>query len=94
MQFTQEQKDSYLDKLALLTQQGMWQTDMALMKHTEQLAKKKALLIVIDQKLANKEYPSARDGKNEKHQVETDIVNLESEIQEAKLLMETGKTDL
>ncbi len=69
MQFTQERRTQYLDKLARLTQEGMWQTDMALMKHTEQLAKKKALLTLIDQKLANPEYKSARDGKNKKHQV-------------------------
>ena len=94
MQFTQEQKNQFLDKLANRTQEGIWVTDMALMKHTEQLAKKKALLTIIEGKLEKKEYPSARDGKNEKRQVETDIANLEAEIQESKLLMETGRTDL
>jgi hypothetical protein len=94
MEFTQEQKNEYLDKLALLTQQGIWQTDMARMKAKEKLAKKKALLTIIEQKLENKEYKSARDGKNEKRQIETDIANLQSEIQESKLLMETGRLDL
>ncbi len=94
MEFTQEQKNQYLDKLALLTQQGIWQTDMALMKHTEQLAKKKALLTVIEQKIENKEYKSARDGKNEKKFTEDKIAELESEIQESKLLMEAGRQDL
>lgn len=94
MEFTQEQKDSYLDKLALSTQQGMWLTDMAMMKATEKLAKKKALLTVIEGKIEKKEYPSARDGKNEKSQVEKDIAELEEEIQESKILLETGRTDL
>ncbi len=94
MQFTQEQKNEYLDKLALLTQQGIWQTEMAKIKAQEKLAKKKALLTVIEQKLENKEYKSARDGKNEKNHVETEITNLEDEIQESKLLMETGRLDL
>jgi hypothetical protein len=91
MEFTQEQKNQYLDKLALATQQGIWQTDMARMNAEEKLAKKKALLTVIEGKLERKEYKSARDGKNVKRQVETDITNLESEIQESKLLMEREK---
>jgi hypothetical protein len=55
MQFTQEQKNQYLDKLANRTQEGIWMTEMALMKHTERLAKKKALLTVIEGKLEKKE---------------------------------------
>lgn len=94
MQFNQEDKNLYLDKLATSTQQGMWLTEMALMKSQEKLTKKKALLTIIEQKLENKDYPSARDGKNEKHQVEKDIADLEDEIQESNLLIETGKQDL
>ncbi len=94
MEFTQEQKNEYLDKLALLTQQGIWQTEMAKMKAQEKLTKKKALLTFVEQQIEHKEYKSARDGKNEKRQVETDISNLQSEIQESDLLMETGRTDL
>lgn len=94
MTFTQEQKDQYLDKLALSTQEGMWLTDMAMMKSTEKLAKKKALLTIIEGKLERKEYKSNRDGKNEKIQVEKDINELEEEIQESKILLETGRTDL
>jgi hypothetical protein len=94
MEFTNEQRNEYLDKLALSTQQGMWVTEMAQMKAEEKLGKKKALLTVIEQKIENKEYKSTRDGKNEKHQVESDINDLEAEIQESKLLLETGRVDL
>ena len=86
MEFIQEQKNQYLDKLALSTQQGMWLTDMAMAKAEEKLGKKKALLTIIEQKLEQKEYKSARDGKNEKAQVEKDIAELEDDIQESKLL--------
>jgi predicted nucleic acid-binding Zn-ribbon protein len=94
MTFTQEQKNSYLDRLALATQQGIWQTAMALMKSQEKLAKKKALLTTLEQQLENKEFENARDGKNQIKHVEDEIANLESEIQESRLLMETGRTDL
>lgn len=60
MQFTQEQKNQYLDKLALATKQCIWQTDMALMKAVEKINKKKALLTIIEQKIENKEYKLIR----------------------------------
>jgi hypothetical protein len=58
------------------------------------LAHKKALLTIIDQKLENKEYPSARDGKNENHQVESDIANLENEIKQHDQSIADGLADL
>jgi hypothetical protein len=94
MTFTQEDKNSYLDRLALSTQQGMWMTEMALMQHEEKLAKKKALLTVLEQQLANKAFESARDGKNQIKHVQDEIADIESDIQESKLLLETGKNDL
>jgi hypothetical protein len=94
MEFTQEQKDQYLDRLALATKQGMWQTEMAQMKSEEKLANKKALLTIIEQQLANKEFENACDGKNQIKHVKDEITDLEAEIQESKLLLKTGKTDL
>lgn len=94
MNFTQEDKNAYLDKLALSTQQGMWLTDMAMMKSEEKLAKKKALLTDLEQKLENKEFSSNKEGKAQIKFVQDEIVNLEAEIQESKLLVETGHADL
>lgn len=94
MEFTQDQKNEYLNKLALSTQQGMWLTDMAQMKSEEKLAKKKALLEELEQKLENKEFESAKDGKAQIKFVRDEITDLEAEIQESKLLIETGRVDL
>jgi len=94
MQFTQEQKNQYLDKLALSTQQGMWLTDMAMMKSEEKLSKKRALLTVLEQQLENKEFKSAKEGKAQIKFVTDEIADLEAEIQESKLLIETGRIDL
>lgn len=69
-------------------------TEMALMKDQERLAQKKALLTVVEQRIENKDYKSARDGKNEKHQVETDIANLENEVQEELITIQSGRDDL
>jgi transcription elongation GreA/GreB family factor len=52
------------------------------------------LLDEINQKIENKEYKTARDGKNEKHQVETDIRDLEADILESRLLMQTADSDI
>ena len=94
MEFTIEDKNSYLDKLAQATQQGIWQTEMAIMKGEEQLAKKKALLTVLEQQLANKEFENAKDGKNQIKYTEDKIAEIENDIQDSKLLIETGKNDL
>lgn len=94
MEFTQEQKHKYLDRLALATQEGIWLTEMALMKDKEKLSMKKALLTVIEQKIANKEYNPLRDGKNEKKYTEDKIAELEHEIETEQFAIETGKTDL
>ena len=94
MQFTQEQKNEYLDKLAQRTQEGMWLTEMSLLKSDKDLGRKRTLLIQIEDKLEKKEYKSARDGKEEKRQVEADIRKLEADIQESHLLLETGRQDL
>jgi hypothetical protein len=94
MKFTQQQKDDYLDKPALSTHQGMWLTDMAMMKSTEKLAKKKALLTTLEQQLENKEFSSAKEGRAQIKFVSDEIADLEAEIQESKLLIETGRLDL
>lgn len=94
MTFSQEGKNNYLDKLALSTQQGMWLTDMAMMKSEEKLAKKIALLTTLEQQLENKEFASAKEGKAQIKVVTDEIADLEADIQESKLLLETGKTDL
>jgi len=91
---SQEYKAEYLDKLVKATQEGMWQTEMAQMKSEENLAKKKALLTTLEQQLEKKEFESARDEKNQIKHVTDEIPELESEIQESKLLIETGNTDL
>jgi hypothetical protein len=94
MKFTQAHKNEYLDSVALKTQQGIWMTEMALMKDQEQLAKKKALLGEIEQKIANKEYPSKRDGTNEKTQCEADIARIEREVEQDLASIITAKADL
>ena len=94
MEFTPEQKNEYLDKLVTKTQEGMVMTEISLLKYREKLAQKKALLDIIDTKLANKEYESARDGKNEKKQVESDILNYEHEIKEHLQSIQDGIDDL
>jgi hypothetical protein len=94
MDFTQEQKNQYLDNLATKTQEGIWMTEMALIKYREKLAQKKALLDIVQTKIDKKEYPSARDGKNEKAQVEKDIDKCEEDINDNQKLMNDFKEDL
>ncbi|CAN5359466.1 hypothetical protein BH10ACI1_BH10ACI1_02600 [soil metagenome] len=94
MEFTKEQKNEYLDELALATQKDIWMSELAKLKNSEKLAKKKALLTVVEQKIEQKEYKSARDGKNEKTQLETDIANLESKIQEGDATIGLANADL
>ena len=91
---TPRTRDEYLDEQATKTQEGMWMTEMALMKHQERLANRKALLDVIDTKIEKKEYSSAGDGKNEKAQVEKDIAKCEQEIKDNFSLMNDFKADL
>lgn len=94
MEFTQEQKDQYLDSIALATQQGIWLTDMALMKEMRQLKEKKELLVKLEEKLENKEFESAREGKNQIKYVQDSISKIEGEIKESQMLLTTGAEDL
>ena len=94
MEFTKEQKNEYLDKLALRTQEGIWITEMALMKEMKKLKEKKELLIQLEQKLENKEFESARDGKNQIKFTEDQISKIENEIEESRNLLITGAADL
>lgn len=81
MKFTKKQKNDYLDNLALATQQGIWLTELALMKDQDKLAGKMELLRVAQ---------SEEDRVTFKEQ----IANLEQEIEEEKMTIDTGKDDL
>ena len=94
MEFTQEDKNKFLDNLALKTKQGMWMTEMAQMKAEENLAKKKALLTTLEQQLANNEFENAKEGKAQIKFTQDAITELEADIQESNLLLESGKNDL
>ena len=94
MEFTPEQKNAYLDNLALRTQQGMWQTEMALIKEMKQLRAKKELLIELEKKAENKEFESARDGRIQIKDTQNAIGKIQGEINESHALLKTGFEDL
>jgi hypothetical protein len=94
MEFTNEQRNQYLDQVAQRTQEGIWMTEMGIMKNQEKLAKKKALLTVVEQKLEQKEYESANQGNKEKAIVVEDIATFEAEIAADEAHIENAKEDL
>lgn len=94
MNFTQQQKNEYLDNVALKTQQGIWLTEMAMQKEMQKLKEKKELLFSLEQKLENKEFESNRDGKSQIKYTQDQIAKIETEIQESKGLLQTGSDDL
>ncbi|HEX8196342.1 MAG TPA: hypothetical protein VF571_09155 [Pyrinomonadaceae bacterium] len=94
MEFTQEHKNQYLDDIALKTKQGIWLTEMALMKEMRQLKEKKELLFELEQKLENKEFESVNEGKKQIQFVEDSISKIEEDINQSHRLMADGAKEL
>lgn len=81
MIFTKKQKNDYLDRLALLTQQQIWEGEMAILRNIEQLELKKALL-------------TQTEDEQERTHLEEKIGELETEIQSGSLVLKEGAEDL
>ena len=94
MEFTQEQKNAYLDRVALATQEGIWLTEMALMKEMRELKQKKELLFELEQKFERKEFKSANEAKKEIQFVEDKIKKIEDDIKQSHRLMADGAKEL